>query len=62
MKMIRLLIVMLMLATAIAGYSQSPRREPAPAPAPLRELGTDDGFAYVLFYGGDIDGNLEMCS
>jgi hypothetical protein len=24
-------------------------------------LGTDDGYAFAIFYGSDIDGSLETC-
>jgi hypothetical protein len=62
-KIIRWLVVALVLATAIVGYSRSPLREQGPASSSvlLQELGVDDGFAGVLFYGSDIDGNLEPC-
>ena len=30
--------------------------------APLQEkLGKDDGYAFAIFYGGDIHGSLETC-
>jgi len=62
-KIIRLLIITLMLATTIVGYSRAPLWEPTQSASSgsLSELGVDDGFACVLFYGSDIDGNLETC-
>lgn len=62
-RLVRLLIIALVLVTAIVGYSRSllPRQESAPSAALRQELGVDDGFAVVLFYGSDIGGNLEPC-
>lgn len=62
-KINRPLIITLVLVATIAGYSRPYLGEQASSnkPAPLPELGVDDGFACVLFYGSDIDGNLEPC-
>lgn len=62
-KFIRWLVVALVLATAMVGYSRPQLRDQAsvPSSALRQELGADDGFAGVLFYGSDIDGNLEPC-
>jgi len=60
-RIIRWLVVALVLATAMVGYSRPHLREQAPSSALRQELGVDDGFAGVLFYGSDIDGNLEPC-
>jgi hypothetical protein len=30
-------------------------------PVIQERLGTDDGYAFALFYGGDIHGSLETC-
>ncbi|MBI3949536.1 MAG: hypothetical protein HY314_03670 [Acidobacteria bacterium] len=57
----RLLIITLMLTTAIVGYSRPGLWEQTRPAAQLPQFGEADGFACVLFYGSDIDGNLEPC-
>ncbi len=36
-------------------------RKPAPSGTIKERLGSDDGYGLVLFYSGDIHGNLEVC-
>jgi hypothetical protein len=62
-KTMRLLVIAMMLVAALVGYSRPRGWEQSPSPGriPLPELGADDGFAFVVFYGSDIDGNLETC-
>jgi hypothetical protein len=60
-RIIRLLIITLMVTMAIVRYSQPHLWAQAQSSTQLPQFGEDDGFAAILFYGSDIDGNLEPC-
>jgi hypothetical protein len=65
MKKIRLLALSLVLTVAAAGYVLPPSffgQIPLRGESSLGLLvGEDDGFACAIFYGSDIEGNLEPC-
>ncbi len=60
-RTVRILILALMLAMIVIGYSRSSWGQQGPSPVSLPELGEDDRFACVLFFGSDINGDLEPC-